>query len=37
MEWQEAQQIIRQKIKIGTDLNTDKSTYRFIVSVVFVK
>jgi hypothetical protein len=33
MEWWEAQELIEEKIKIGTDLNTDKSTYRVVNSI----
>lgn len=33
MKWQEAQQLIENKIEIGTDLNTNKSTHRVVNSI----
>ncbi len=33
MEWREAQELIEEKIKIGTDRNTDESTYRVVNSI----
>jgi len=33
MEWKEARELIEGKIIEGTDLNTDKSTHRFVTSV----
>ena len=33
MEWSDAQELIEEKIRIGTELNTNKSTYRVVTSV----
>lgn len=33
MDWHQAQARIREKIKIGTDVNTPKSSYRFVTAV----
>jgi len=33
MDWDQAKDIIRKKVIVGTDLNTRKSSYRFVISV----